>query len=174
MHVSPHALPVVQILQQTGDGFGLGDGVGLGFGAGVGAVMVMCAPPCTPEYVAMMSTSPAASAVTIPEAETAARVPLEDCQLAWLVTVCVVLLDITAVAVNCAESPGFAMEDGPVTVTDVTVGVGLGVVGVCVLLVPPLPPQLPKITITATKHTDATNGRRTIIDFELRMRRGRR
>ena len=116
-------------MQQAGDGFGLGDGVGLGLGAGVGAVMVMCAPPSTPEYVALISTSPAASAVTNPEAETAARMPLEVCQLAWLVTVLVVLLDITAVAVNCDESPGFAVAKGPVTVTDVILEVEVGVVG---------------------------------------------
>jgi len=51
-----------------------------------------------------------------------------------------VLVDITAVAVNWAESPGFAVEVGAVTVTDVTIGAGaVGVVGGDVV---PLPPQL--------------------------------
>jgi len=34
---------------------------------------------------------------------------------------------MTAVAVNCDESPGFAVVAGGVTVTDVTVGTGVGV-----------------------------------------------
>ena len=78
----------------------------------------------------------------------------------------VVLFDITAVAVNWAESPGFAVDAGAVTVTDVTVGdggVGVGVVGVDV---DPAPPQLSTATMMA-RHTKPRNVRFKSIPLEI-------
>jgi hypothetical protein len=94
-----------------------------------------------------MSASPGATAVTMPVEDTVATPTLEDSQVAWFVTVCVLLFDMTAVAVNCDVSPGFAEEAGAVTVTEVTVGAAgvLGVVGV-----PLLPPQLIRPNIVPT------------------------
>ena len=116
-----------------------------------GDVTVMWTLPVTLWYVARMSASPAATAVTNPVDEAVATPLLDDCQLAWLVTVCVVAFDMTAVAVNCDESPGLADEAGAVTVTELTVGAA-GVVGVVGVLFDP-PPQLtkPNAITTATK-----------------------
>ena len=97
--------------------------------------------------MARISTSPAAIAVTNPVADTVASDVFEDCQFAWLVTVCVVLFDMTAVAVNCEESPGFAEEMDAVTVTELTVGVA--VVGAVGVEAPLLPPQLTSVSATA-------------------------
>ena len=54
----------------------------------------------------------------MPVAVTVATPVFEDCQLDCVVTVGVVLFDITAVAVNCAESPTLADDAGAVTVTE--------------------------------------------------------
>lgn len=119
-------------------------------GVGVGAVTVTWVLPVTLWNAARMSTSPGATAVTKPVEETVAMLVLDDCQVAWFVTVCVLLFDITAVAVNCEESPGLADEAGAVTAIELTVGAA-GVVGV--VAVPfPAPPQLtrPKAMPTET------------------------
>jgi hypothetical protein len=66
-----------------------------------------------------------------------------------LVTVCVVLFDIAAVAVNCEESPGLAEDAGAITVMDVTVG-DTGVLGVVGVPVPPPHRTTPNAIATAT------------------------
>jgi hypothetical protein len=68
-----------------------------------------------------MSVSPGPIATTKPVDETVATGGDVDCHTDWVVTVCVVPLVKVATAVNCAESPGFAADVGPVTVTAVTV-----------------------------------------------------
>ncbi len=60
--------------------------------------------------------------------ETVATAVLDDCQVDWPVTFCVVPFERFAVPVNCAVNPKSGAV--PVTVTEVTVGaVGAGVVG---------------------------------------------
>jgi hypothetical protein len=94
--------------------------------------------------------------VTNPVDETVATLALVDSQVAWFVTVWVVPFESVAVAVNCAESPGFADVEGAVTVTTVTVGVSVGFVGV---LDPPPPPHATKV---AAKATATANAPRTL------------
>src|SRR5437764_9531599 len=67
-----------------------------------------------------MSVSPRPTPLTSPEDDTVATVALDDCQLDWVVTSCVVALASVAVAVNCDEAP----TDGavPLIAIDFTVG----------------------------------------------------
>ena len=108
--------------------------------------------PVAPEYVALMSASPADTAVTKPAGDTLATPPFDDCQLAWDVTDCVVELERVAVAENCAVWPTVAGDVGPVTVTPVTVGAA-GVDGV-VGVEPPPPPQLGSASANAKALTN--------------------
>jgi hypothetical protein len=74
-----------------------------------------------------MSTSPAATPVTVPELLTVAIAVFDDCHAARLVTDCVVPSDSRATAVNCAAWPIDGVD--PETVIDATelAGPGAGV-----------------------------------------------
>ena len=67
-----------------------------------------------------MSALPALTPVTSPALFTVATLAFEDAQVACDVTVCVVLFDSVAVAVNCDVAPRFGAF--PLTLTVVTVG----------------------------------------------------
>jgi hypothetical protein len=87
-----------------------------------------------------MSVSPAATAATTPALLTVATPSAEDCQVAWLVTDCVVPFESVAVAVNCALPPMLGVE--PLIATEETVGAAGVVLAVVegaagVLLLPP-------------------------------------
>jgi hypothetical protein len=93
-----------------------------------GRETVRWAMPLTFWYVAVTSAVPALTPVTTPELVTDATDVLDDCQVDCEVTVCVVLLESAAVAVNCALAPTLGAD--PVTLMAETVGVaGLGVTG---------------------------------------------
>src|SRR5947209_7634127 len=78
-----------------------------------------------------MSVVPPPTPVTSPAALTVATPVFDDAHVAWDVTICVVLLDSVAVAVNCEVAPTFG--DVPPTVSTVTVGaVDVAVDGVVV------------------------------------------
>src|SRR4051812_29422532 len=83
--------------------------------------------------------------------------------------VCVVLFDITAVAVNCDESPGLADEEGAVTVIDVTVGAA-GVVGVVGVLAPPPPQRVrPTAIAAAVSRTRTRRPMRVLLQILYRL-----
>ena len=83
--------------------------------------------------VAAISTPPGVFPVTRPLLLTVAIAWSDDCQAAWLVTSCVVRSEKVAVAESCAVAP--TSGAGPVTDSDVTVGLGgaTGAAGVAVV-----------------------------------------
>ena len=75
----------------------------------------------------MMSVVPPVTPVTMPAIVTDATLVRVDCYVACAVTFCVVPFEKFAVAVNCALAP--AAGAVAVTVTDVTVGAAVVVLG---------------------------------------------
>src|SRR5437773_281864 len=93
------------------------------------AATLTCCDPRTPEYVAVISASPAAMLRTTPALDTVATAASDDCQVACAVTSCVVPLDSVAVAANWLVSP--TAGEFPLTAIELTVAVGAtGVEGV--------------------------------------------
>jgi hypothetical protein len=86
---------------------------------GAGGAIVTRRRPTTVWYVAVISTSPAATADTTPPAVALAMVPSEELQVATFVTVNVVPSDSVAVAENGAVAPTTGAE--PATATETTV-----------------------------------------------------
>jgi hypothetical protein len=102
-----------------------------------------------------MSVDPAATAVTSPPPETDAMAASVDCHAVWAVTSCVEPFESDAVAVNCAVSVGISEPADPAICRDVTVVVGVGVVGGAAEdAEPPLPPQLTSTAATAISQMD--------------------
>ena len=79
---------------------------------------MIVADPATPAYVAVMTTEPAVTPVTIPDEDTVATAKVEEPQVAVLLMSCVVPSGSVAVAVNCAVAPTFGAV--PVTAIDAT------------------------------------------------------
>src|SRR6185503_3897330 len=94
-----------------------------------------------------MSDSPTLIPVTTPVLFTTAIEGFEDCQVAWLVTSCVVPVDMVARADSCAVAP--IRGAVPDKMTETTVGAA-GAAGVAGPL-PPLQAHKP------TAHTPATS-----------------
>jgi hypothetical protein len=77
-----------------------------------------------------MSASPTATADTTPELLTVATDVADDCHAACAVTTCTAAVDIVAFAANCEADPMTGVV--PITVTRITVGVGVVTVGATV------------------------------------------
>jgi len=90
---------------------------------------------------------------------------LDEAHEAWLVTFCVVELDIVAVAVNCDVTPIAGAV--PLTATDVTVGVGVGA-GDADEVDEPLPPHATRSAARPNAKTDAASLARVAIESPTR------